>query len=66
MGQKTLWSNRPAERLDTRTREVLIELTDSARLVVGLRVDVTLDASRDGKPTDQDALRTLPAVKQSE
>jgi multidrug resistance efflux pump len=43
MGRKELWSDRPTERLDTKTREVWIELEPSESLVVGLRGDVTID-----------------------
>lgn len=43
MGRKQLWSDRPAERYDTKTREVWIELEDGESLVVGLRVDVMID-----------------------
>ena len=42
MGRKQLWSDRPAERYDTKTREVWIELEQSESLVVGLRVDVMI------------------------
>jgi len=43
MGRKHLWSDAPTERQDTKTREVLIELSEQGDLVVGLRVDVTID-----------------------
>jgi multidrug resistance efflux pump len=43
MQAKELYSNRPAERYDTKTREVWIELEQAAGLVVGLPVDVTID-----------------------
>jgi len=43
MGRKELWSDRPTERLDTKTREVWIELEPAEPLVVGLRADVTID-----------------------
>ena len=39
MDDKSLWNDRPSERLDTKTREVWIELDDPPS-VVGLRVDV--------------------------
>lgn len=42
MTAKQLWSDRPAERFDTKTREVWIELEEAAGLVVGLRVDVVI------------------------
>lgn len=49
MSRKELWSDDPAERYDTKTREVWIELDDAEDLVVGLRVDVMIDVpqSRD-------------------
>ena len=43
MGAKRLWSDRAREKLDTKIREVWIELDQSDGLVVGLRVDVTID-----------------------
>ena len=43
MGNKNIWSNKPAERLDTKTREVWIQLDDAEGLVIGLRVDVFID-----------------------
>jgi multidrug resistance efflux pump len=44
MNDKSLWNDHPAERLDTKTREVMIEL-NGPPLVVGLRVDVVIDPS---------------------
>jgi len=43
MGPKQLWSDRPTERYDTKTREVWIKLEERKTLVVGLRVDVMID-----------------------
>ncbi len=43
MGRKQLWSDHPAERYDTKTREVWIEIEEGDSLVVGLRVDVMID-----------------------
>ena len=43
MSEKGLWNDRPEERLDTKTREVWIELDDPPSLVIGLRVDVVID-----------------------
>lgn len=43
MSRKQLWSDHPTERLDTKTREVWLELEETQDLLVGLRVDVTLD-----------------------
>lgn len=47
MGRKELWSDRPNERYDTKTREVWIELDTTDALVIGLRVDaiIELDAA---------------------
>ncbi len=63
MGRKELWSDQPAERYDTKTREVWIDLDDAAELVVGLRVDVVieLDAPRSGSPSSTSA---KPAVSE--
>ncbi|MHB9045879.1 MAG: HlyD family secretion protein [Pirellulales bacterium] len=46
MGSKLLWSDRPSERQDTKVREIWVELEKADGLVVGLRVDVTIDASK--------------------
>jgi HlyD family secretion protein len=45
MDRKSLWSDRPTERHDTKTREVVIELQAGPPLVLGLRVDVTIDTN---------------------
>lgn len=46
MGRKQLWNNDPAERYDTKTREVWIDLReDEGNLVIGLPVDVVVDLS---------------------
>jgi HlyD family secretion protein len=42
MESKSVWADHPSERLDTKTREVWIEL-DSPPSVIGLRVDVVID-----------------------
>jgi ABC exporter DevB family membrane fusion protein len=42
MSPKSLLSDDPTERYDTKTREVWIELEDATDLVVGLRVDVSI------------------------
>jgi len=47
MGNKQLWSDQAAERLDTKTREVWIDLDQPGSLLVGLRVDVTLEQPGD-------------------
>jgi len=43
MDRKSVWSDRATERYDTKTREVWIELQPGPPLVLGLRVDVTID-----------------------
>jgi multidrug resistance efflux pump len=43
MTKKQLWSDRPTERFDTKSREVWIELDQSGDHVIGLRMDVTID-----------------------
>ena len=50
MDRKKLWSDRPSERSDTKTREVWIELQPGPPLVVGLRVDVKIDTKTDAAP----------------
>ncbi len=42
MGRKTLWSDRPNERQDTKTREVIVTLTNHDKLFVGMQVDVVI------------------------
>ena len=44
MEDKSLWNDRPAERLDTKTREIWIDLDDPPS-VIGLRVNVVIDPS---------------------
>jgi len=46
MSRKELWSDHPAERFDTKTREIWVELDRSDDLIVGLRVDVAIDVSQ--------------------
>ena len=44
MCRKQLWTDQPTERYDTKMREVWFELEEAAEaLVVGLRVDLTID-----------------------
>jgi HlyD family secretion protein len=43
MGRKELWSDHPAERFDTKTREIRIELEEAQDLVVGFRVEAKID-----------------------
>ena len=50
MDRKTVWSDRATERYDTKTREVWIELQPGPPLVLGLRVDVTIDLETLPKP----------------
>jgi len=45
MDRKSLWSNKPTERYDTKTREVWIELESEQSLVVGLRADAIIDTT---------------------
>jgi multidrug resistance efflux pump len=44
MSVKSIWSNRPQERRDTKVREVWLDLEQSADLVLGLRVDVFIES----------------------
>ena len=46
MSRRTITSDHPDERLDTKTREVWIDLEPGPPLVIGLRVDVTIDTDR--------------------
>jgi multidrug resistance efflux pump len=50
MDRKSVWSDRSTERYDTKTREVWIELPPGPPLVLGLRVDVTIDLKAASKP----------------
>ncbi len=44
MGHKQLWNQDPAERYDTKTREIWVDLDENQReLIVGLPVDVIID-----------------------
>jgi hypothetical protein len=45
MSRKILLSDRPDERFDTKVREVCIDVDGGESLVVGLRVDVTIDTT---------------------
>ena len=56
MGPKQLWSDRPTERFDTKTREVWIDLEESYDLVIGLRVDVIIGLTEtEEAPDDEEA-----------
>jgi multidrug resistance efflux pump len=46
MTAKQIWNDDPAEQHDTKAREIWIDLEDSANLVVGLRVDVTIHSAQ--------------------
>jgi multidrug resistance efflux pump len=50
MDRKSLWSDRTTERYDTKTREIWIELGPVKGLVVGLRVEVMIDAPPGATP----------------
>jgi len=52
MGTKHLWSDRPTERYDTKTREMWIQLEEKKSMVVGLRVDVMIDPGSQAAPSD--------------
>jgi multidrug resistance efflux pump len=43
MERKELWSDQPTERYDTKSREIWIDLEGGKELVVGLRMDATID-----------------------
>ncbi len=62
MGPKQLWSDRPSERYDTKTREVWVEIEGAGQLVVGLRVDVII-ALNSPPPTSQEAASLAAAPK---
>ena len=63
MDRKSVWSDRATERYDTKTREVWIELQPGPPLVLGLRVDVTIDLKSHSqiRKSDQPKTRTLPS-----
>lgn len=50
MGRKSLRSEQPAERVDTRVLEVLIDLEPGTEFPVGLRVDTYLELAADLDP----------------
>lgn len=58
MTAKGLWTDDPAERYDTKTREALIQLPAVEDLVVGLRVDVAISPSKT-KEIDGPTIRHL-------
>lgn len=62
MSAKELFNDRAAERLDTKTREVWIELDPAGPLVLGLPVDVTIERPRMTKPDGEKGdLKDRPA-----
>jgi HlyD family secretion protein len=50
MGRKRLKSDDPAERIDTKAIEVLVDLDDNPALPIGLRVDTFIEAPLEGEP----------------
>jgi len=53
MTNKQIWSDDPTERFDTKAREVWIELDQHEDLVLGLRVDVMIDADASSADPEQ-------------
>jgi HlyD family secretion protein len=53
MDRKSVFSDRATERYDTKTRTVWIELPPGPSLVLGLRVDVTIDATSGPRTGDR-------------
>ncbi len=49
MSNKSIWSDRPTERHDTKTREVWVDLIEPPELVIGMRVNVRLVLPTEGK-----------------
>lgn len=45
MSSKQIWSDEPGERIDTKSREIWIEVDTASDLVLGLRVDVMIDTA---------------------
>ena len=56
MRQKQVRTYQPEERLDTDTREIFVTLEDASSLIVGLRVNVLLEASPRDSPHKIDDL----------
>jgi hypothetical protein len=52
METKTIHSDRPFELYDSKVREVMVELDTKEQLIVGLRVDVTIDAASEELPSE--------------
>jgi multidrug resistance efflux pump len=59
MSSKTVWSDEPDERRDTKVREVCIDFDDPVSLVVGLRVDVYIEMKSAQNGED---LASIPVV----
>ena len=55
MDRKQHWTDRPDEQFDTKTREIWIDLERADDLVLGLRVDVTIQPA---ECHNDDAIRT--------
>jgi HlyD family secretion protein len=60
MTAKELWSDRPNERLDTKSREVWIDLEGADDLVIGLRMDVMIrpDTAAEAGPESVEGTRS--------
>ena len=63
MERKSLWSDRANERYDTKTREVRIELEPAKSLIVGLRVEVTINTQRQSGRGGQSVAAALPTCR---
>jgi HlyD family secretion protein len=53
IGPKRLWTGDPGERLDSDVREVWLDVEQTAGMLVGLRVDVLIDARPQDKQRTQ-------------
>jgi hypothetical protein len=53
MGRKRIFTDDPSEHYDVKTRAVLIDIGAVEGLVVGLRVDVTIDAEKHSQSAPQ-------------
>lgn len=56
MSRKSMWTDDPGERYDTKTREIWIDLEPAGDLVVGLRVDVMIDPVAEDHPAETETL----------
>jgi len=66
MSRKQAWSDRPDERFDLKTREVLIEMVDASGLVPGLSVDVEIEPETTEFEQANRSLSMKPQAKPSE